>query len=119
MKKRRFVAWRALSSAPFDSDTPCSSFSQFLFLRDIETNESSEILSSDIIAEVENDPRSEMDLKSFELPVIDMPASPVFSRTGSQIIRRQSARFDSFTSDSFRRNSGSVQVIIFCNVALY
>ena len=84
----------------------------FLFLRDIENNERSEILTSDILAEVENDPKSEMDLKSIELPVIDMPASPVFSRTGSQIIRRQSARFDSFTSDSFRRNSGSVQVFL-------
>jgi hypothetical protein len=104
-----------------ESVIKCAIFSQtlravhshiFYFLRDIENNESSEILTSDVLAEVENDPKSESDLKSIELPVIDMPASPVFSRTGSQIIRRQSARFDSFTSDSFRRNSGSVQVFL-------
>jgi hypothetical protein len=76
--------------------------------RDVENNERSQILASDELANDASHSNSEVDQKIIELPVIDIPAVPVITRTGSQIMRRNSARFDGLASDSLRRNSGSV-----------
>ena len=77
-------------------------------LRDIENDEKSQFLSSDKAAPGKHSGSAETDDNPMELPVIDNSAVPVVARTGSQIIRRQSARFDGLASESFRRSSGSV-----------
>jgi len=85
-------------------------------LRDAENNEANQLSASDKPSNVKDDARND-NKNAFEMPVIELPAVSVVARTGSQIMRRHSGRFESFSfssdsihrSDSIRRSSGTIK----------
>ncbi len=84
--------------------------------RDVENSETSNLMS-DELASVEHDANF-VGLDSIELPAMESqsPRASVVARTGSQIMRRNSGRFESITLESVRRSgsllrsSGSIKV---------